>query len=154
MSAPVVTLEGNIVNEPELRFTPNGKAVCKFTLATSDAKKDEQTGTWANSNTAYWKVEVWNQQAENCAESLTQGMSVTVVGKATEETWENKDGTKGKAFKIIFAKVSVSLSRYIVKTTVPNPVVGSTARATDTADPWASPVGGGWGANESDVPPF
>src|SRR4029078_13743607 len=76
-----VTITGNLTNDPELRFTPNGAAVASFTGASSTRGVDEQTNEWKDGDTTFLRCNVWRQYAENVAESLQRGMRVIVNGR-------------------------------------------------------------------------
>ena len=95
MSFPIATttIVGNLTRDPELRFTPGGHAVANFGIAVGTRRKDEQ-GKWGDGDTSFFDVTVWRDLAENCAESLEQGMRVIVHGKLGQRSWENDDGDK------------------------------------------------------------
>jgi single-strand DNA-binding protein len=84
-----VTLVGNITKDLELRFTPSGKAVVKFSMAVAQFKDKE--GNWISD---FFNCIVWNKLAENASESLCKGSKVIVVGKLYVEKWEDKEGNK------------------------------------------------------------
>jgi single-strand DNA-binding protein len=77
----VITLIGNLVDDPELRFTPNGQAVAKFRIASTPRFMDKATNEWKDGESLFLTCNVWRQAAENCAESLTRGMRVIVSGR-------------------------------------------------------------------------
>ena len=142
MSNPI-TITGNLAADPELRFTPSGKAVASFTVMTSRSRKNEQTNEWENLDVTGWRCTAWETLAENVAESLTKGMSVIVVGRAFYRSWENKDGEKRGAIEVQADRVAVDLKRHTARV--------STAKRGDTTtnvppnDPWGNPP---------DEPPF
>jgi len=74
----VITIIGNLVDDPELRFTPNGAAVAKFRIASTPRYMDKATNEWKDGDSLYLSCNVWRQAAENVAESLTRGMRVIV----------------------------------------------------------------------------
>lgn len=93
-----ITLVGNVGNDPELRYTPAGMAVCNFSLAVNrswgkgDEKKEETT---------WWKVAVWGAQAESVNQYVTKGKQVLVVGSRVKvEAYLKKDGTPGASIEI------------------------------------------------------
>lgn len=114
MALPVVTFEGNLVNAPELRFTPNGDAVASFRVAANKQKR-QPDGTWASDRTTFMKVTCWRQVAENVAESLNVGDSVVVVGALEQEEWEDKEGASRTSYQINAFNVAVSLRFATVK---------------------------------------
>lgn len=146
----VVTLEGRLTDDPELRFTPSGAAVANFTLATSERVKNKSTDEWEDGKKAFFRVAVWRQQAENVAESLKKGDLVLVTGKLYQRDYETKEGEKRTVYQNIDAyTVAAALTYATVKVTKAQRGDGGTpAAATPADDPWSSPP-----AN-SDEPPF
>jgi single-strand DNA-binding protein len=144
MSAPI-TITGNIVNDPELRFTPNGKALATFTVVTSKSTK-KPDGTWDNVDTTFWDVKAWGKIAENCADSLGKGMSVIVVGTALQENWDDKvSGAKRSKIVVTAWNLGIDMKRHTVAQ------VSTTNRAekpntNSPSDPWSAPL--------SDIAPF
>lgn len=102
-----VTLVGNLVDNPELRFTPNGAAVANFRLAVTPRMKDGDT--WKDGETSFFRINVWRQQAENTAESLTKGARVMVSGKLRSRSWEDSDGNKRNVVEVEADEVAPSL---------------------------------------------
>ncbi len=76
----VITVVGNLTNDPELRFTASGAAVAKFTVASTPRTLDRQSGEWKDGEPLFLSCSVWRQAAENVAESLTRGSRVIVQG--------------------------------------------------------------------------
>lgn len=87
-----VMLIGRLGKDPELRFTPNGQAVCKFSVATSEKWKDKDGEL--KSRTDWHNVVVWGRRAEACGEHLKKGAQIYVEGKLSTNSWEDKDGVK------------------------------------------------------------
>ena len=153
MSQPL-TIVGNLAADVELKFTPQGKAVAKFPVATSERFKNEK-GEWDSRNLTYWNVSVWDKQAENVADTLSKGDEVIIYGKAYTTSWEDKNtGEKRSRMEVTATKVAVSLNRVSAKLTK----VANNAAPVFNEDPWSKGVttqGGGWGTNPSeDTPPF
>jgi single-strand DNA-binding protein len=144
MSAPI-TITGNITNDPELRFTPNGKALATFTVVTSKSSK-KPDGTWENLDTTFWDVKAWGKIAENCADSLGKGMSVIVVGTALQENWDDKvTGAKRSKIVVTAWSLGIDLKRHTVaQVTVANRT--ETSNTPPSSDVWSTPV--------SDIAPF
>ena len=94
-----VTLVGNLTDDPELRYTPNGAAVCKFRIAVNRRFQDAN-GQWKDGDTSYFTINAWRTMAENAAESLTRGTRVIVAGRLNYRTWENQDGDKRSAIEV------------------------------------------------------
>lgn len=126
MSA-AVTLVGRLGADPELRFTPQGKAVASFSVVTSGRKKDGDI--WVDTDVTWWRCNVWEQQAENLAESLGKGALVIVTGKVIERSSDNKDGTRHTMLEVRVEHVGPSLKT--------GPLTQRKAeRESATADPW------------------
>jgi single-strand DNA-binding protein len=144
MSAPI-TITGNIVNDPELRFTPNGKALATFTVVTSKSSK-KPDGTWENIDTTFWDVKAWGKIAENCADSLGKGMSVIVVGTALQENWDDKvTGAKRSKIVVTAWNLGIDMKRHTVAQ-VANNTRTETPITNQPSDPWSVPL--------SDIAPF
>ena len=154
-----ITLIGNLTNDPELRFTPSGAAVAKFTVASTPRYMDRQTNEWKDGDTLFLSCQIWRQAAENVAESLTRGMRVIVSGRLKQRSYETKEGEKRTVFEVEVDEVGPSLRNATAKVTKTNKGGGSFTPASETTsaeDPWsAAPVGGGWSsAGSDDQPPF
>jgi single-strand DNA-binding protein len=88
------TVIGNLVKDPELRFTPQGKAVCSITIACSSRRKDQATGEWVDGDTTFVNATAWDKYAENIAESFVKGNNVIALGRFKQRSYENKEGAK------------------------------------------------------------
>lgn len=110
MALPTVTISGNLTADPELKFTSNGIARCSFSVAASDRKKDDN-GKWVDGDTTFLRVSVWRQLAENCAESLSKGTPVIVVGKLKQREAEDRTGIKRTYFDLDADTVGLDLRR-------------------------------------------
>ena len=106
MSQTVIV--GNLTDDPELRYTPNGAAVVKFRVAVNRRYKD-QAGEWKDGETSYFTVNAWRALAENVAESLTRGANVIVVGRLQQRSWETQDGEKRTVIEIEADEIGPSL---------------------------------------------
>jgi single-strand DNA-binding protein len=152
----VITLVGNLVDDPELRFTPNGQAVAKFRIASTPRFMDKATNEWKDGESLFLTCNVWRQAAENCAESLTRGMRVIVQGRLKQRSYETKEGEKRTVFEVEVDEVGPSLRSATAKVikAARGPGGGSGGFGGGD-DPWASasPAGGG-GGSLSDEPPF
>ena len=90
----VITVIGNLTNDPELRFTPSGAAVASFTVASTPRMLDKESGQWKDGDPLFLRCSVWRQYAENVAESLTKGMQVMVQGRLKQRSYETREGEK------------------------------------------------------------
>ena len=82
-----LTMIGNLVSDPELRFTPSGAAVAKFTVASTPRYLDKTTNEWKDGDSLFLQCQIWRQAAENVAESLTKGMRVIVSGRLKQRSY-------------------------------------------------------------------
>jgi single-strand DNA-binding protein len=90
MSFNKIIIVGNLGKDPELRYTPQGTAVCSFSVATNEKKKDK-SGEMQDVTT-WFRVTLWNRQAENASKYLTKGSPVYVEGRLRVEEWSDRDG--------------------------------------------------------------
>jgi len=90
----VITVIGNLTNDPELRFTPSGAAVAGFTVASTPRTFDRESNQWKDGDPLFLRCSVWRQYAENVAESLTKGMQVMVQGRLKQRSYETREGEK------------------------------------------------------------
>lgn len=163
----VITIVGNCVDDPELRFTPSGAAVANFRVASTPRTFDRQSGEWKDGETLFLSCSVWRQQAENVAESLQRGTKVIVQGRLKQRSFETREGEKRTVFEIDVDEVGPSLRNATAKVTKANRSSGGGGgggfagssggndpwggqAGNQDGDPWAtSSVGGG-----RDEPPF
>jgi single-strand DNA-binding protein len=95
----IVTLTGNLVRSPELRFTPSGQATATFGIAVNRTWTDRQTNE-KKEQVSFFDVVAWGSLAENVATSLDKGMRVLVTGRLDQRTWENAEGEKRSKVEI------------------------------------------------------
>ena len=157
-----ITLIGNLVDDPELRFTPSGAAVAKFRVASTPRYLDKATNEWKDGESLFLQCQIWRQAAENVAESLTKGMRVILSGRLKQRSYETKEGEKRTVFEVEVDEVGPSLRNATAKVTRTQRAGGGPAAApaadSFNDDPWAaastSPAGGGWATSTTDEPPF
>ena len=101
-----VTLIGNLVDDPELRFTPSGVAMAKIRFAVN--RRYQRNGEWQE-ETSFFGGTLWRDSAENAAESLQKGMRVIVTGRLEQRTWETQEGDKRSIVEIAIDEVGPSL---------------------------------------------
>jgi single-strand DNA-binding protein len=94
-----VMIIGNLGSDPEMRYTPNGRAVTQFNVAVNQSTKNQQTGEWVE-ETDWFRVSVWGDRAERMAESLRKGNKVFVEGRFRTREFEGRDGQKRTALEI------------------------------------------------------
>ena len=148
----VVTIVGNCVNDPELRYTPSGQAVANFRIASTPRSFDKQANEWKDGDSLFLTVNAWRQMAENVAESLTRGMRVVVTGRLKQRSYETKEGEKRTVYEVEADDIGPSLKNASAKVTKAERAGANRPAAAD--DPWAAkdaaPAQGGY----SDEPPF
>jgi single-strand DNA-binding protein len=101
-----VTLIGNLVEDPELRFTPSGVAMAKIRLAVN--RRWQKDGQWQE-DTSFFGGTVWREQAETVAESLQKGTRVIVTGRLEQRSWETEQGEKRSVVEIQIDEIGPSL---------------------------------------------
>ena len=160
MNDAQMTLVGNLVDDPELRFTPAGQPVSKFRVASTPRYLDKSTNEWKDGDSLFLTCTVWRQAAENVAESLTRGMRVIVTGKLKQRSYETKEGEKRTVYELEVDELGPSLRnasakvQKVARTSGGNSGQGQGAKSGSggqQADPWASDARGG---GYSDEPPF
>ena len=104
-----ITIAGNLVDDPELRFTPAGQPVARFRVASTPRFRDNTTGEWKDGDSLFLTCNVWRQAAENVAESLTRGMRVIVSGRLRQRSYETKEGEKRTVYEVEVDDVGPSL---------------------------------------------
>ena len=105
----VITVVGNLVDDPELRFTPSGAAVANFRIASTPRTFDRQTNEWKDGDALFLSCSVWRQAAENVAESLTKGMRVVIQGRLKQRQYETREGEKRTVVELEVEEVGPSL---------------------------------------------
>lgn len=102
-----ITVAGNMVADPELKFTQKGTPVANFRVASTP--KVYRDGQWEDGDGVFLNCTLWRDAAENVAESLTKGMRVIVQGRLRQRSYENKQGEKRTVFEIEVDEVGPSL---------------------------------------------
>jgi single-strand DNA-binding protein len=104
-----ITIAGNLVDDPELRFTPAGQPVARFRVASTPRFMDRTTNEWKDGDSLFLTCNVWRQAAENVAESLQRGMRVIVSGRLRQRSYETKEGEKRTVYEVEVDDVGPSL---------------------------------------------
>ncbi|UWM52092.1 single-stranded DNA-binding protein [Streptomyces carpaticus] len=150
----VITIVGNLVDDPELRFTPSGAAVAKFRIASTPRIFDKQSNEWRDGESLFLTCSVWRQAAENVAESLTKGTRVIVQGRLKQRTYDDREGVKRTVFELDIDEVGPSLKTATAAITrngangrqsAPQPPRAPQGHQKPQNDPWAQ-------QNPADVP--
>jgi single-strand DNA-binding protein len=164
-----ITIAGNLVDDPELRYTPTGQAVAKFRVASTPRFRDNASGEWKDGDSLFLTCNVWRQAAENVAESLQRGMRVIVNGRLRQRSYETREGEKRTVYEVEVDDVGPSLRSASAKVARSSRSGGPSAPgggqggfsggqqgARAAEDPWAADAGSGsFGAESTpDEPPF
>jgi single-strand DNA-binding protein len=166
-----ITIVGNLVADPELRFTSSGQPVATFRVASTPRIRDAATNEWKDGDSLFLSCNVWRQAAENVAESLQRGMRVIVSGRLRQRSYETKEGEKRTVYEVEVDDVGPSLRNASAKVNRVSRGGGeggfsgggnrgggsgsgsggqASSGGSKTEDPWASDAGAGY----SDEPPF
>src|ERR1051326_8134715 len=140
-----VTLVGNLTDDPELRFTPQGVAVANFRVAVNQRFKDAQ-GNWQDGETSYFRINCWRQLAENVAETLTRGSRAIITGRLKFRQWETQDGETRSVVEIEAEEVGPSLRFATAK-------VEKVSRGGAGGGGGGGDTGGDWGGDSGSPPP-
>lgn len=148
----LLTVVGNLVADPELRFTPSGVVVANFTVASTPRTFDRQSGEWKDQEALFLRCNVWRDPAENVANSLTRGARVVVTGRLKQRSFDTREGEKRTVLELEVDEVAPSL-RYATAT------VTKVSRDSAGAPQQPARSGGGRQAgrpepSDDDSPPF
>jgi single-strand DNA-binding protein len=150
----VITVVGNLTDDPELRFTSSGAAVANFTVASTPRFFDKNTNDWKDGDALFLRCSIWRQAAENVAETLTKGARVIVQGRLKQRSYETREGEKRTVYELDVDEVGPSLkyaTAKVAKVSRGGGGFGGGAPAPASApaeDPWASAPAA------DDEPPF
>ena len=104
-----ITMVGNLVADPELRYTPNGAAVANFRIASTPRVFDRQSNEWKDGEALFMSCSIWREAAENVSESLQRGSRVIVTGRLKSRSYETKEGEKRTVTELEVDEVGPSL---------------------------------------------
>ena len=120
-----ITVVGNLVADPELRFTASGQPVATFRVASTPRVMDRTTNEWKDGDSLFLTCNVWRQAAENVAESLQRGMRVIVTGRLKQRSYETKEGEKRTVYEVEVDDVGPSLRNASAKVAKANRTGGA-----------------------------
>ena len=148
-----LTVIGNLTSDLELRFTPSGAAVANGTIAHTPRQFDRQANEWKDGTTTFLRFNVWREQAENAAQSLTKGMAVIAQGRLKSRSYTTKEGEDRTVMELEVSVIGPSLERAtaVVHKAGRN---GSQQAASGgfSGNTGQSQQGGGWGAQQATQP--
>jgi single-strand DNA-binding protein len=169
---PIITVIGNMVDAPELRFTPSGAAVANFTIASTPRSFDRQTNEWKDGEALFLRCSLWRQPAEHAAESLVKGMRVIATGALKQRSYETKEGEKRTVIELDVEEIGPSLKYATAKVTKAGRSGGQGGSGNsggggsqqgagsggwgggNAGGGWGSGDSGGWGSGSDTNPPF
>src|SRR3974377_1783623 len=151
-----ITIAGNLVDDPELRFTPAGEACGRVRVASTPRFRDNATGEWKDGDSLFLTCNVWRQAAENVAESLQRGMRGIVTGRLRQRSYETREGEKRTVYEVEVDDVGPSMRNASAKVTKSNRSggqggfggqggsggYGGGSGGGRGEDPWAADAGG------------
>src|ERR1700757_68571 len=140
-----ITIVGNLVADPELRFTSSGQPVATFRVASTPRIRDAATNEWKDGDSLFLTCNVWRQAAENVAESLQRGMRVIVSGRLRQRNYETKEGEKRTVYEVEVDDVGPSLRNASAKVTRASRSGGGGYGGQGGGDGWSGSGGGGQG---------
>lgn len=156
---PVITVIGNLADDPSLRWTASGHAVASFTIAQTPRSFNRESNQWVDDETLWVRASVWREQAEGVAESLTKGMRVIAYGRLKARTFETKQGEQRTNWELDVEEIGPSLRWATAQVNrAPKqggggfgaaPAGGGGWNAAPAGDPW----GGGATSTQGDTPP-
>lgn len=150
---PTITIDGRLTADPELRFTPGGKAVCSMRVAANDSKRNDD-GSYTNLEQIFINVSLWERDAEAAMElGLTRGDRILATGRLHEREYDTRDGGKGKSLELKFPTVAKVPTAPRTTNQTQQPTQQPTQQHAQQQPPPTSapPNQGSWG---NDEPPF
>jgi single-strand DNA-binding protein len=108
-----VTISGNLTDDPELKYTPNGAPVANFRVAVTARVRDGET--WRDGDTSYFRVNCWRQLAEHVTDSLSKGDRAVILGRLRSRSWETPEGDRRSVVEVAADEVAPSLRWAIAK---------------------------------------
>lgn len=136
MTENQMILVGNVATDPELRYTPTGTALCRFTVAHTPRVYDKAAQAWKDGDTLFMQCQAWKDLGENLAESLAKGARVIVVGRLRQRQWETKEGEKRTVMELDVEDVGASMRFAQVSVRKLARQKGDMTPATDTEPPF------------------
>ncbi|EPD91415.1 single-stranded DNA-binding protein [Streptomyces sp. HPH0547] len=143
-----VTVVGNLVADPELKYTQSGTALARFTVASTPRSYDRESGQYKDGTAMFMRCSAWRGLAENIASSLAKGNRVVVTGRLRQHNWQTPEGENRSMLALEVDEIGPSLRFATAQPAKADNETKKTAPPAD--DPWnttPAPAGG-------DEPPF
>lgn len=131
ITLPQITMVGTLTAAPELRYTNSGKPYATFTVVANDRTYNKDTKQYEDGGATFIRGTIWNDTAENVAESLDKGNRVIVVGTLKQNDWTDKEGHKRSTLQMNVDEVGPSLKWATAK-----PVKAGAKAAVSSGDAW------------------
>ena len=135
---PIITVVGNLVADPEMRFTPSGAAVASFRVASTPRSFNRNTNQWEDGEALFLSCSVWRDTADNVASSLKKGMRVIVQGRLTQRSYTTREGASRTVYELQVDEVGPSL-RYAKAEVTRTPRAGGPGDVV-APGPWEQPA--------------
>jgi single-strand DNA-binding protein len=148
-----LTITGNLTDAPELRVTPSGTSLCKFTVASTPRLFDKASGAYKDGDPLFMTCTAWRDIAEHISESLTKGARVIVTGRLKLSRWETPEGDKRSAYGLDVDEIGPSL-RFATATVRKATRTGQATSGNSADDPWATAAPSRPATASDDEPPF
>ncbi|MGH4033190.1 single-stranded DNA-binding protein [Actinomycetota bacterium Odt1-20B] len=145
-----ITVVGNLTSDPEVKFTENGTALAKFTIASTPRTFDKTTNQWKDGTSTFFKCAAWRQLAEHVAESLTKGSRVVAFGRIRQHNWQTPEGDNRSMLALEIDEIGPSL-RFVVARPERAPQASTPAPGSDA---WSTDSAASTGAKADAEPPF
>lgn len=104
-----ITVIGNLTADPEIKFTPSGAALAKFTIASTPRIFDRETNQWKDGTSTFFRCAAWRSLAEHVAESLTKGARVVAFGRIRQHNWQTPEGENRSMLALEIDEIGASL---------------------------------------------
>jgi single-strand DNA-binding protein len=152
----VITVVGNLTDDPELRFTSSGAAVANFTVASTPRFFDKNTNEWKDGDALFLRCSIWRQAAENVAETLQKGARVIVQGRLKQRSYETREGERRTVYELDVDEVGPSLRYATAKVSKVSRSGGGGGGGFGGGAPSSPPAEDPWASAPAvdDEPPF
>lgn len=147
----VITVIGNLVADPELRYTQNGLPVANFTIASTPKTFDRQANEWKDGEALFLRASVWREFAEHVAGSLTKGSRVIATGRLKQRSYQDKDGQSRSTIELEIDEIGPSL-RYATAQMTRAASGGAPRQSNDTWAVAQPSNGGGSYVDDAEAP--
>ena len=148
-----ITLVGNVVASPELKYTPSGTAVADFRVASTPRAFNRDTNQWEDQEGLFLTCNAWRDMAENVMETLSKGMRVIVQGRLRQRSYENREGQRRTVYEIEVDDIGPSI-KFATAQVTRNPRSGGQGggQQRTAGNTWNQAPQGGFGGSDQQPP--